>query len=795
MTQTRTPLPPKRRIAMIRTLIGQVLDRSASMSAASFDPVHISHRAGRIEFVRDKNGVAHIYADVEADLYRVVGYLQGRERLVTIEALRHLGAGRLSEFLLNIRIPEQVDRFGGLKVGDMDAFLRPLGFEREALRDFPLLSPAAQACLQAFADGMNDALRAYGGNYPAEYLVVGRIRPWTPQDCLLLARASALVVSLMPLENELTFDNIRNQEGDEIARLLYPDAPWQQAPDQAVGGGSEMPEGPLDPPNMGSNNWAVAGSRTASGKPLLCNDPHVPLIPAPTYWHHVHLECPEYRVQGGMYPGYPGMGWGHNGAIAWGVTTAFRDAWDLFRIERLPTDSQRYHTSQGSGQIQSHREIHRSRFGKKQWLEWESCEHGIIYPDWRHHDGCDLALKFADADLAEHFAGHRDLYAAQTVAQTQAALARLNRGPFDFNLVYAHQDGQIAWEAIGQLPRRKKDGLFIRNARDPDAGWEGYLDFSENPKLINPPLGVVATANSDTDPTQFPLISTRVHCEPRYRQQRITEVLLRQDQHDVKSMQALQQDVYCAYGVAVLSTLTEPLQTTFLQSHERYALAQLQDWDGQFTVESVGACVFFLLRKKLCSHIFMNLLGGPSAARFTHGQRAIPRLDKLLQDERDPLRARLQEKTGRKLQDWIVLSFHQVVLQLQDALGEEPTAWQWGNLHRIRIGTVLGDVPGLSRNWQALEGPMPGENNTVSPSIAIPDGKKLRALVGASTRFICDLAKPDEAWFAHCAGPSSDPSSPYFRTVGEQWLRFEYFKSALWKPDDVPDVLERYRLE
>lgn len=790
-----TAIPPKRRLAMIRSLITRLMSASAPVAWSSFDPAHLTRTQGRIEFVRDLNGVAHVYADVEADLYRVTGYLQGRERLVTIEALRHLGAGRLSEFLVNVRIPRQVDHFGGLKVGEIDGFLRPLGLEREALRDFPRLGQQAQACLQAFADGMNDAIRAYQGVYPAEYLVAGKIRPWTPQDCLLLARASALVVSLMPLENELTFDNIRNQEGDAIARILYPDAPWNQAPDQAPGGGSGIPDGPFDPPNMGSNNWAVAGSRTASGKPLYCNDPHVPLIPAPTYWHHVHLECPQYRVQGGMYPGYPGMGWGHNGAIAWGVTTAFRDAWDLFRIERLPDDPTRYRTPNGSGQIRQHCEIHRSRFGKTRLLEWESCEHGILYPDWRHHDGCDLALKFAEADLAAHFEGHRALFAAQSVEQTESALEQLNRGPFDFNFVYAHKDGHIAWEQIGQLPRRRTDGLFIRNASDPAAGWDGYLAFAENPRITNPASGVVATANSDTDPAQYSRVATRVHCEPRYRQQRITDVLQQSNRHDVASMQALQQDVYCFYGVAMITPLVEPLLTASLNGQERAALDFLHGWDGQFDIGSVGATVFFLLRQKLTHNVFMHLLGGPSAKRFTHGQRAIPRLDKMLLDEQDSLRNLVRERSGRSLQEWILLSFRKTVVQLEDALGADPSAWRWGDLHRIRIGTVLGDIPGLSQGWQALEGPFPGEANTVSPSIALPDGKKLRAFVGASTRFICDLANPEEAWFAHCGGPSADPASPYFKSVGEQWLQFGYFKSALWPAGDVPNVIERIVLE
>lgn len=785
-------LPGKRRLAMLRALLREALDWQPAPTRTTFDPAHLNGHQGRIEFLRDRNGVAHIYADVEADLYRVVGYLQGRERLVTIEALRHLASGRLAEFLLNVRIPEQVDRFGGFRVSQIDGFLRPLGFEGEAERDYANLPAEARACLDAFAAGMNAALTSFNGVYPAEFLLIGDVRPWHGRDCLLLARASALVIALMPLENELTFDNVRNQEGDGIARILYPDAPWDQAPDVSAGGGAGIPAGPIDPPSMGSNNWAVAGSRTASGKPLFCNDPHVPLLPAPTFWHHVHLECPQYRVQGGLYPGFPGMGWGHNGAIAWGVTTAFRDAWDLFRIQRVPGDESRYFTPDGTGVIRKHREQHQSRFGKTTWLEWESCEHGILYPDWRHHDGCDLALKVADADGAQHFAGHRALFAAQTVAQTQAALEQMNRGPLDFNLVYAHKDGHIAWEQIGQLPRRNKDGLFIRNATDPDSLWQGYLDFAENPKIINPESGVIVTANSDTDPQQFQKIGTRVHCEPRYRQQRVTEVLLGQSAHDVASMQALQRDVHCFYGLELKGPLCDALDFDRLRGTEKDALCYLQEWDGQFGTDSVGACLFFFIRQKLCVNVFMNVLGGESARRFTHGQRAIPRLDRMLLDEEDRLRQLLQLRTGSTLNHWILKSFRQALRQIRKAAGPKPADWQWGALQRVRIGTVLGDVPGLGKRWQVLDAPFPGEANTVSPSVAIPYGKQLRAFVGASTRFICDLANPEEAWFAHCAGPSADPDSPYYRSIGEQWLRFEYFRSALWPADAVPEVIERH---
>jgi len=154
-----------------------------------------------------------------------------------------------------------------------------------------------------------------------------------------------------------------------------------------VGGGEETPEAPLGTVAAGSNNWAVSAALSASGRPVVANDPHVPFLPLPTFWHHLHLHGPDYRVQGGMFPGFPAFGFGHNGALAWGCTTVCRDGYDLYRIHRLPEDAARYRTARGSGAITRFREELPGRLGRRVTIEWESCEHGILYPGWRHHDG------------------------------------------------------------------------------------------------------------------------------------------------------------------------------------------------------------------------------------------------------------------------------------------------------------------------------------------------------------------------------------------------------------------------
>ena len=132
---------------------------------------------------------------------------------------------------------------------------------------------------------MKVSLVHMNGSYPPEMLLTGKVNPWTAEYCVLTGSESDLVVSLTTLENELTFYNIRAQEGDDIAKAIYPDAPWHNATDYSQGGQAEIPDGPLDTPNMGSNNWAISSALTKSGSTIVCNDPHVPVTPAPTYWH------------------------------------------------------------------------------------------------------------------------------------------------------------------------------------------------------------------------------------------------------------------------------------------------------------------------------------------------------------------------------------------------------------------------------------------------------------------------------------------------------------------------------
>ncbi len=788
-------LPGKRRLAMFDRLLRGISGRMLVRTRPPLVRGNLPATAGRLEILRDRNGVPHVYAEVETDLFAALGYLQAADRFVLLDLLRHAGAGRICELVGNFRIPVGEELFGRRRVSDVDAFLRPLGFEREAERDAARLSPEARACLEAFSRGVNAGLEAMRGIYPAEYLLLGRVRPWRPADSLLVQRTSGFTVSLVNLDNELGFDAVRARLGDDVARRLYPEAPWGDVPTSYAAPGLEPPEPPVHVPGVGSNNWAVDGSRSASGAPIVANDPHVPLFPLPTSWYHAHLEGPDYRVQGGVFPGCPIFGFGHNGHLAWGCTTGFRDGWDLFRVHRLPGDPGRYRTPEGSGEIARHRERARVRLGRSVDLEWESCEHGILYPGWKHHDGTDLALRFVSADLARYFEGYLALAASKSVGEHRAALALINEGPFDFNHVYAHRDGHIGWEIFGRLPRRARDGLFVRDAHDPAAQWQGFLPFEEMPKRLNPEEGYVASANSVVDSESFRSIATLSHFEPRYRQDRIEARLSASRSHDVGSFAALQADVGSDYAPALRDAVLPMLAR---HAREETACGRayrlLAEWDGVFATDRAAPAVYHFFTKALAKHCFEPLLGD-ATHRYTDGRRCLPRLHRLLLDPDDPLRGDIERASGRALGDLACEAFAQAVTRLVGLRGEEVSAWRWGTIQRARLGTLFSEIPFVGRWFLALDAPFPGDDYTVSPSRPLDEGHRLRAFVGASSRFVCDLARPDEALFAHTSGPSADVGSLFYANLSEPWQRFEYFRSALWRADEVPDVVERVLIE
>jgi len=327
--------------------------------------------AAPVEIRRDDAGIVTIRAQGETDAYFALGFAHAQDRLFQMDLMRRVGAGRVSEIV------------GGEAVG-VDRAMRVLGLYRLAEANFPLLPPAVRRALQAYADGVNAYLAWHDGAWPPEfYLLRYRPEPWRPADSLVWGRLMALQLSDNWLQEFLRWRLARRLTPDQLESLWPAMPPGGVAPQTGAAGPlfPEMAGIPIlgDLPGA-SNNWVVAGDRSASGKPLLANDPHLGLT-APIQWYLARIETPTWMIAGATPPGVPFTLIGHNGKVAWGVTTTHSDTQDLFIERVLPQNPGRYETPEGPKPFVTREERILVRGGSDVVVTVRETRHGPVISD------------------------------------------------------------------------------------------------------------------------------------------------------------------------------------------------------------------------------------------------------------------------------------------------------------------------------------------------------------------------------------------------------------------------------
>jgi penicillin amidase len=472
---------------------------------------------GRVEVIRDRWGVPHIYADSVDDLFFAQGYVTAGDRLAQMELQRRLASGRLAEV-------------AGPAALDSDRFMRTLGLRRVAEAEWELLQkdPATHdtryqdsaRILTAYTAGVNAYIETHRDRLPLEFLLLGvSPEPWTPADSLVWGKVMALSLCAN-FEYELARATLierlgAGKTGELVpaypadAPIIVPDAVSYQGLDGAALAQARSVWQVFGGPGTGSNNWVVNGTRTASGKPLLANDPHMG-IQMPALWYLVHLHGPGFDVTGGSLPGTPGVVLGHNARIAWGATNTTADVQDLY-IEHLSTIGPQQYEFRGQWyDVQVITETIRVRDAAPQVLPVAYTRHGPIVSDVLPGvpPTMTLALRWASLDasatmlpaaLAMDRAGNWDEF--------RAAL-RFFSAPAQ-NFVYADVDGNIFWMAPCDLPIRRVPSLFPLDGASGDFEWQGFVPWDELPQSENPPEHFIATANNRPVDGSYPLLHRR----------------------------------------------------------------------------------------------------------------------------------------------------------------------------------------------------------------------------------------------------------------------------------------------
>jgi penicillin amidase len=540
-----------------------------------------------------------VSAATEADMYRGLGWWHGRDRPLQMLLTRLAGRGRLAEHL-----GDDEDLVA------TDIAFRRLDLAGDAAAEAERIAPEDRALVDAYCDGAAQALTSV----PWELRAAGlrEVEPWTAADCILLARMAGWV-TLAQSQGEmerLLVDLVRAGVGDELLEELFPgelgglDAellrrlePGEPLVPAAVRWNVALPR------PLASNNWVIAGARTASGRAVLANDPHLEVGRLPNVWSEIGLRAGDRWGLGATMPGIPGLLVGRTNDLAWGATYAFMDATDVW-VEDCRDGARRRLSADGETwePLPERREtIHRRGAAPLEVTFHESPGHGVLDGDPRE-PGLRLATRWSSASGtgAASLGGILALFRASGVEQGRAAAGRLELG---FNWVLADRDGHIGYQMSGLLPLRREgvSGLVPLPGWDPRNDWRGFAPPEDLPRALDPPEGFLVTANQDLsalgrrDPHTVAMDPSRAD--------RITERLsARGEGWDVAACLDVQRDLRSPHAAAYLDVL-RPL----LPAGRNGEL--LAEWDATYATDSVAATLFERFRRELLLEVFGRVLG------------------------------------------------------------------------------------------------------------------------------------------------------------------------------------------
>ena len=717
----------------------------------------------------DRFGIPTITAENRADAYRALGYLTARDRLFQMDLIRRKAAGRLAEV------------FGEAAL-ELDREQRIRGFAEAARAVVTHVPESQRAILRAYAEGVNAWLRELA-TLPFEFLLAGyRPDPWEPADSLLAVFAMFQILADTEQEERMLTVMAKTLP-QEVVAFLTPDTddyatvllggaesrrPVTPIPAAALARlrrSVPAPETPLAGADadafLGSNAWAVSGARTVDGRAILANDMHLRLE-APNIWYRARLRYGHADLNGVTLPGIPLLVAGSNGQLAWGFTNVYADQLDLVLLATDPANPDRYQTPDGWEPFGIRREIIRVRDREDVVLEVKVTRWGPVAQTPLL--GQPVAIQWAALDPAGVDLGFLAMAEARTLEEGIRAMNR-TAGPPQ-NVLLADAGGRIAWTYLGKLPvRRGFDGTAARSWADGQTGWEGYIPPDELPRVVDPPEGLLVSANNRSVGKEYPYVIGHNFAHG-YRAYRIQERLRAMGAGVTEqAMLELQLDTvshfYDFYRQLTLALLSDPvIATDPLLAEARDAI---RAWDGQAAVDSVGLGVLAAFRGTLMDAVFAPFLGECRAADKDFAYRWWGKETPL----RRLLTARIPETLPDPIQypDWnafLLGKLKESAAALQARFQGQPLSrLTWGEVNSARIAHPF------SRMGPVLAGllDLPGDRLAGCPHCVrvVYNGH------GASQRMVVAPGKPEDAILHMPGGQSGHPLSPHYADQHPYW--------------------------
>jgi len=716
-----------------------------------------------VEVLRDRWGVPHIYAKNEHDLFFAQGFVAAQDRLYQIDMWRRVAVGETAEVLG----PEAVVR---------DRFARLVKYRGPLREEWASYGPHTRRIVSAFTRGVNAYIDHVGDRLPIEFQLLGyKPGKWQPEDCL--GRTSVLAVAFN-LRREIARAEMVAAVGGEKTRQIMPgdpDVPYAPAAgldfsgiDRTLLAGYEavVASVAFGPREEGSNNWAVDGSLSASGKPMLASDPHR-FIGLPSLRYLVHLNAPRWNVIGSGEPALPGVAIGHNERIAWGFTVVLTDQADLIVEETNPADPNQYKVGDRWATMKILRETVPVRGAESVPVELRFTRNGpVIHEDRARHRAYALRWMGSEPGTAAYLSS-----LAVDRAKDWPEFLRAVEGwkaPSE-NLVYADVDGNIGWVAAALSPIRKGwHGLLPVPGAGGAYRWRGFLGVADLPQAYNPPDHVLATSNHNILPPGYPH-EISYDWVPDYRYRRVRQRLAEKEKLTLDDFKSIQHDNVSIPGRQLARLLTGiDVKDAKLKPFVRL----MTTWDGALTKHSAAAPLYALWLDELKQAYF-----GPKTPKHLI-KAASDRngITEMLGQLANPTEAWFGDHAARKRDHLVRTTFARAVKKTQEALGDDPTRWQWGRLHHVLFEHPLAGLgPAYAEAFNI--GPVPSGSGPHVPDQARYDEHFSRQH-GATYREVFDLADWDKGMATSAPGQSGQPGSPHYANLLPLWENAEYFPLA-----------------
>ncbi|MCF8168722.1 MAG: penicillin acylase family protein [Rhodoferax sp.] len=758
---------------------GYYMLRSAGQTQVD-GSISLSGLKAPVKVLRDKAGIPYLFAENTPDLIKAQGFVTAQHRLFQSELFRATWRGELAATLGPDTLPS-------------DIRMRVLGLQRNGLKHAEKLSPESRAFFQHYVDGMNAYIANNASDFPLEFKLLGlQPKPWVVSDLVTLVHYIHYSHATN-FKAEVVAQKLIDKLGLERAQAIFP---LTHSPDWSTKTSHAMPDAQrndwaqlnvdwnhlairpdtLNHQGLGSNNWAVGPSRSASGKAMVANDPHLDNRILPGTWHPVGLFSPDIQAVGAALPGMPGIMVGRTKHVAFGVTNAYGDVQDLYIETVDPQNPANYlHAGQSVpfGVIKETLRIKdKTAPGgmREQALTLRTTLRGPVISD---HEGLGpkgdkvLVLRSTDAEVLGPQIGVEHLLTAPDAAAFDREVQKIDL--MMFNFVFGDDQGNIGHRATGAVPIRSgKDGGFPRL---PDPGgaddWTGFIPKDKLPGMFNPGRAWVGTANHDTRPDAYPWYYTN-YVAPSYRYARMGQVLGQSQKMTVQDHWTLMDDNRNLQSDALRPALMAALKTDPAQVD----LARiLEQWDGVDHADSAAPLIYQALYREIALGTFSDELGADVTkdmlSTWYFWQQ---RFDTLLQTPDSAWFDDTSTPARREtLADVIRAAAPRARAQLEALQGKDPGAWRWGKAHTLRFVSPLrrkGAGQELVGGFTVERG---GSGETLNRGV-YDFQKPYEVAFFASMQLVVDFGDADKINAVLAGGVSERHFQPHQNDQARQWV-------------------------